>query len=69
MNYSHFVGIDVSKQTLDASILDSEENELSHMKFKNSPSGIQEMLDWAKSFRADISSTLFALKTWWTFFI
>lgn len=59
MNYSHFVGIDVSKQTLDASILDSEENELSHMKFKNSSSGIQEMLDWAKSFRADISSTLF----------
>lgn len=29
------------------------------MKFKNSPSGIQEMLDWAKSFRADISSALF----------
>lgn len=29
------------------------------MKFKNSPSGIQEMVDWAKSFRADISSTLF----------
>lgn len=57
MNYSHFVGIDVSKQTLDASILDSEENELSHMKFKNSPSG-------------QISAVhCFALKTWWTFFI
>ena len=47
MNYSHFVGIDVSKLTFDASILDSEENELAHRKFRNSLSGIQEMLDWA----------------------
>ena len=59
MNYSHFVGIDVSKLTFDASILDSEENELAHRKFRNSLSGIQEMLDWAMSFQADISSTLF----------
>ena len=42
MNYSHFVGIDVSKLTFDASILDSEEHELGHGKFKNSISGIQE---------------------------
>ena len=59
MNYSHFVGIDVSKLTFDASILDSEENELGHRKFKNSSSGVQEMKDWAKAFHADISSTLF----------
>ena len=59
MNYSHFVGIDVSKLTFDASILDSEENELSHRKFKNTSSGIQEMMDWAMAFQADISSTLF----------
>lgn len=59
MNYSHFVGIDVSKLTFDASILDPEENELAHRKFKNNPSGIQEMIDWAKAFQADISSTLF----------
>ena len=59
MNYSHFVGIDVSKLTFDASILDSEENELAHRKFKNSSSGVQEMLDWATAFQADISSTLF----------
>ena len=59
MNYSHFVGIDVSKLTFDASILDSEEHELGHGKFKNSISGIQEMIDWAMAFQADISSTLF----------
>ena len=45
MNYSHFIGIDVSKLTFDASILDPEENELAHRKFKNNPSGIQEMID------------------------
>ena len=72
MNYFHFVGIDVSKLTFDASILDCEENELAHRKFKNSSSGIQEMVDWAMSFQADISSNsrqtsaayCFAPRTW-----
>lgn len=59
MNYSHFVGIDVSKLALDASILDSEKNELAHRKFKNSISGIQEMLDWVAAFQADTNSILF----------
>ena len=59
MNYSHFVGIDVSKMTFDASILDSEEQESGHRRFRNDAAGIQEMLDWTASFNIDINQTLF----------
>ena len=59
MNYSHFVGIDVSKMTFDASILDSEEQESGHRRFRNDTAGIQEMLDWTASFNIDINQTLF----------
>ena len=59
MNYSHFVGIDVSKLTFDASILDSEEHESEHRRFRNDTACIQEMLDWTASFNIDINQTLF----------
>ena len=59
MNYSHFVGIDVSKMTFDASILDSGEQESGHRRFRNDAAGIQEMLDWTASFNIDINQTLF----------
>lgn len=44
MNYSHFVGLDVGKNTFDASLMSSDEKELSHNSFDNTPEGIQSLL-------------------------
>lgn len=49
----------MSKMTFDASILDSEEQESGHRRFRNDTAGIQEMLDWTASFNIDINQTLF----------
>ena len=40
MNYSHFVGLDVGKNTFDASLMSAEEKELSHKSFDNTQEGI-----------------------------
>lgn len=43
MNYKYFVGIDVSKKTLDYSIL-SEGKEILHTQLKNSIDGLEQFL-------------------------
>ena len=59
MNYSHFVGLDVGKNTFDASLMSAEEKELSHKSFDNTPEGIQSMLAWIDNYQLSLSEVLF----------
>lgn len=47
-SYQAWIGIDVSKKSLDATHL-SLDGKARHRKFSNDPSGWREMLDWAKA--------------------
>lgn len=59
MNYSHFVGLDVGKNTFDASLMSADEKEVSHNSFDNTPWGIQALLAWIASHQLSLSEVLF----------
>lgn len=49
MQYRFFIGIDVSKEYLDAALLDSESaSVVNHCKVSNSDTGITELLQWLR---------------------
>ena len=50
MNKNWFIGIDVSKKTLDASIFvaDVVINKFPHMQVRNDKEGFKELLKWLK---------------------
>lgn len=45
-NYSFFVGIDMSKSTFDAGILDGNGDKIGHKKFTNNQLGFESFLTW-----------------------
>jgi transposase len=58
MNYTHYVGIDVSKETLDVALL--HQGNLLQTQIKNTPKAIVELLsEW----KLPIDSTLFCLES------
>ena len=59
MNYSHFVGLDVGKNTFDASLMSADEKEVSHNSFDNTPWGIQALLARIASHQLSLSEVLF----------
>lgn len=49
MHYLYYVGLDVSKETFDASLVAFEDaNEMAHRKFANSRKGICSCLHWVE---------------------
>ncbi len=46
MKFSSFIGIDVSKKTIDAAIYVSATQPILHRQFDNRPSGFKELLTW-----------------------
>ncbi len=46
MNYTVFIGIDVSKKTLDAAIVRKGEESTVHKKVSNDQAGIEDLLQW-----------------------
>ena len=64
MNKKWFIGIDVSKKTLDASIFVAEEviNKFPHIQVRNEKQGFRELLRWAKDQGVDTRDTLFGLE-------
>jgi transposase len=46
--YTHYVGIDISKLTFDASILGSSHKPICHEEFKNTKAGYKSLLSWVK---------------------
>ena len=50
MKYQYYVGIDVSKHTLDVAIInEQQQGEIHHLKVSNGDEGIQELFQWLKS--------------------
>lgn len=49
MQISHFVGIDISKETLDAALYPSRDRKTDFLHFANSTKGLGEMMSWLKS--------------------
>ena len=64
MNKNWFIGIDVSKKTLDASIFVAGEeiNRFPHIQVRNEKQGFRELLRWAKDQGLDTKDTLFGLE-------
>ena len=49
MQISHFVGIDISKETLDAALYPARDRKTDFLHFANSSKGLGEMMSWLKS--------------------
>ena len=64
MNKNWFIGIDVSKKTLDASIFVAGEviNRFPHTQVRNDKQGFKELLRWAKTQGVNTKDTLFGLE-------
>ena len=64
MNKNWFIGIDVSKKTLDASIFVAGEviNRFPHTQVRNEKAGFKELLRWAEAQGVDTKDTLFGLE-------
>ena len=64
MNYSGFIGIDVSKKTLDASIFVAGEviDRFPHVQVRNDKQGFRDLLRWAREQGMKPKDTLFGLE-------
>lgn len=64
MNYHFFIGIDVSKDYLDAGLLDAESTGVvHHHKVSNSDTGITELLGWLQQYKSfALEQSLFCLE-------
>ena len=51
MLFSHYLGIDISKKTLDAALIVKEGQVLGQTKVANDKAGFKEMLSWIKKFK------------------
>ena len=49
MYFSQFVGVDISKDTLDAAIYPAKDKKLDFLHFDNTQKGLGEMMSWLKS--------------------
>lgn len=56
--YKNYIGIDISKKTLDIAIID-EKNNSKYLKVNNSKNGIKDLLNKLKEQKIDISQSLF----------
>lgn len=61
--FSNYVGIDVSKRTLDVVLFNVElKNKSPHMKVSNNPSGFSSLMKWLESYSALPTDILFCLE-------
>ena len=64
MNFIRFIGIDVSKKTLDASIFQSGEviNKFPHIQVRTDKQGFKDLLRWTKEQGVKPKDALFGLE-------
>ena len=48
MQFSHFVGVDISKEKLDAAIYPAKDKKLDFLHFGNTRKGLRGMMSWLK---------------------
>ena len=58
--YHYFFGVDISKKTVDISLLHLQT--MTHKKFSNDSSSMQELLQWLKELQIDFNQTLFCME-------
>lgn len=58
MNYTAFIGVDISKRTIDVAIKLQGQQAIVHGQFKNNTTGFKEMVNWLKS------QTVQEIETW-----
>lgn len=49
MHYSHYIGVDISKNTLDAAIYAAEMRRSDTKHLTNDKAGLKELITWAKA--------------------
>lgn len=64
MNYSYFVGIDLSKKTFDASVITAGCHEVDHFQLANTPSGMNALLTRLEKLGIQPATCFFVRKTW-----
>lgn len=64
MNFRFFIGVDVSKLTLDVALIDSEQpDQIQHIQISNDTAGINQMLKWMGNFAGfDKQQALFCME-------
>jgi len=62
MEFKAFVGIDISKLTLDAVILFPSKQTMIHRKISNDEDGFNQLLSWLKSQKEDLYDVLFCME-------
>ena len=58
--YNYFFGVDVSKRTLDITLL--QDGIPTHRQFTNDAEGMEALLQWLRSLEVDFSRTLFCME-------
>lgn len=61
-SFSHFAGIDVSKNKIDVCLLRTSQSESDHNTFINSVQGFKQLIKWIGSKVGDIQEVLFCLE-------
>jgi len=63
MKYTHILGIDLSKATIDLALSQNTANaNISHKKFSNNIKGFNDLLAWLKQLKVDIHQVLVCLE-------
>jgi transposase len=58
--YKNFFGVDISKKTIDVTLL--KDAEQIHRQFSNDSQGMDELMNWFKELRLDYSNALFCME-------
>lgn len=58
--YTHFFGVDVSKKTVDISLVHNQE--FTHQQFANDRKGMEELMVWLKQLNLEFSNILFCME-------
>ncbi len=64
MQYKFYVGVDVSKATLDVALIDEHHREVvNHIQVSNDDEGVEQMLNWLNTHQGfDVKQTLFCME-------
>lgn len=59
--YTYFFGVDVSKRTLDITLL--KEEVLTHRQFNNDEQGMEQLMQWLKTLEVNFQQALFCMES------
>lgn len=58
MQYFHYVGVDISKETLDVALYPSRDSKSNYLQISNNPKGLREMMLWLKGKQVEFKTLL-----------